>query len=685
MCEFNINDCFEVNCHDGFCVDMANDFTCVCDPGYTGVQCDEDIDECETVQCLFGGTCHDGINNYTCECATGFEGRHCEQNIDDCLETDCGNGTCRDLVNDYYCECVMGYTGSACETMIDECEQQPCMNGAMCLDRLNNFTCVCVEGFEGRFCEFDIDDCADNPCLNGGSCRDGMNNFTCDCVFGYGGEDCGTILDLCSPDTCLNGGTCNTTAPGITECYCTPLYTGPACATYINLCLEPDRCANGGVCVPTELDGAPAFTCNCSDIYRGTTCEIFDPCYTQPCHNNASCVVDNSTELEYRCDCISPFIGYTCFYQDLCFLDQPCYNGATCMNRIPALDNTTGVGTFSCECAPGFTGSSCELAACYYEPCSNGGTCVMDTSSDIGYFCQCPLYWHGTNCTQGKNIQYIIVFAVLKIFFLQTAEINVVTPSFSGSSYLSHLLPNSSDSEFNYSLVILTSQPSGLVLYLTHSDLQTHIALGLEGGQLVLYVGSESGSVELRSQVVVNDSEWHAVEVQVDTQQASLLVDNEIERVSISRESPLIEADTVVYVGGSPDLSLLGSDVGQIMGLVGCVHDRAANGDSVELTVVPHEGRDITQCSQPVCPYIQCQNGAQCSDTAEPPGYNCHCPPFFSGQFCETALPVCDPNPCLFGGLCRDEHPTFGCQCPLGRAGRTCGEGKLNISTRVIH
>jgi hypothetical protein len=189
----------------------------------------------------------------------------------------------------------------------------------------------------------------------------------------------------------------------------------------------------------------------------------------------------------------------------------------------------------------------------------------------------------------------------------------------------------------------------------------------------VLYVGTTSGQVELRVPVVANDSEWHVVALLVDTQEASLQVDGEVQSIGLS-SSPLSEADTQVYVGGLADFSLLPDSVPQTMGLMGCLHDRAANGQSVELSVMPHSGSDVGQCAQSVCPYIRCQNGAQCSDTLQPPGFTCHCLPFFTGAFCETALPVCEPNPCRFGGVCREELATFSCQCPLGRAGRTCAE-----------
>lgn len=255
-------------------------------------------------------------------------------------------------------------------------------------------------------------------------------------------------------------------------------------------------------------------------------------------------------------------------------------------------------------------------------------------------------------------------------------EINIVTPSFNGASFLSHALPTPQSAEFNYSFALLTSDTHGLILYVTQSDSQNYVALGLESGQVTLYLRMESGPIELRSEVNTSDSQWHVVQLQVSSHGASLQVDSETESVSISG-GPVIDNSTLVYVGGLPDFSSLPHDVTQSMGLVGCLHDRAAKGQSVELAVVDHEGRDIGQCTQPVCPYIQCQNGAECSDLSEEPGFRCECLPFYSGTYCEISLPFCDPNPCLFGGQCMEEEATFSCHCPLGRGGRICEEGEL--------
>jgi len=78
-----------------------------------GVDCTEDVDECESLPCQNSGTCHNEFGGYTCVCVNGWEGDNCSINIDDCADNPCYNGgTCHDHVASFYCECPRGKTGN---------------------------------------------------------------------------------------------------------------------------------------------------------------------------------------------------------------------------------------------------------------------------------------------------------------------------------------------------------------------------------------------------------------------------------------------------------------------------------------------------------------------------------------------------------------------------------------------
>ena len=54
-----------------------------CVPGFTGDNCDVsiNIDDCAGVNCSGNGVCIDGIDSFTCLCDPGFTGRLCNDNV----------------------------------------------------------------------------------------------------------------------------------------------------------------------------------------------------------------------------------------------------------------------------------------------------------------------------------------------------------------------------------------------------------------------------------------------------------------------------------------------------------------------------------------------------------------------------------------------------------------------------
>lgn len=86
-------------------------------PGFVGVKCEVNLNECQTNPCKNGGVCVDGVANYTCDCThTGYMGNNCELNINECLTSPCLNrGTCFDTYGSYLCQCAAGFDGPNCQ------------------------------------------------------------------------------------------------------------------------------------------------------------------------------------------------------------------------------------------------------------------------------------------------------------------------------------------------------------------------------------------------------------------------------------------------------------------------------------------------------------------------------------------------------------------------------------------
>ncbi len=112
----------------GTCVEVLGEVRCQCSPGFAGVTCEAcapgyhalpdagcALDrECRPESCRFHGACEADAGTISCTCETGFSGSNCQTNIDDCTNSACASGQCVDLISTNVCLCSGGTYGQVC-------------------------------------------------------------------------------------------------------------------------------------------------------------------------------------------------------------------------------------------------------------------------------------------------------------------------------------------------------------------------------------------------------------------------------------------------------------------------------------------------------------------------------------------------------------------------------------------
>ncbi|KAI0239408.1 hypothetical protein LSAT2_009862 [Lamellibrachia satsuma] len=249
----------------------------------------------------------------------------------------------------------------------DECLENPdvCSAHALCENFLGSYTCHCMLGYEW---DKQTKKCVDvNECLRGRSdcmpflamCTNTEGWYTCDCI----------------PPLVGNGRYCE--APSMPGCR-HPCPVGKVCSVSVTgsaSCV----CQNG-----FKKHGAG----DCTDVYE---CAIIG------CHRNAEC-----TELQpgFKCICNAGYEGNGIFCQDVneCARGlHDCDDSAICKNTL---------GSYRCTCRIGYLGDgrtcvrSCLVAAspCDVTPCANGGTCVPAYETSTNFTCECARGYSGNTC-----------------------------------------------------------------------------------------------------------------------------------------------------------------------------------------------------------------------------------------------------------------------------------------------
>ena len=136
-------------------------FTSGCAENFYGANCDVfclencTIDHCAAVSCGENQRCVNEILNYTCVCQPGYTGTDCATPFEPCTGVNCNSGRCQEGM----CVCDAAYTGQFCETQLDGFQLQVTLHslsnpGGMCAESQCSRIQCCESRACPSFCEY---------------------------------------------------------------------------------------------------------------------------------------------------------------------------------------------------------------------------------------------------------------------------------------------------------------------------------------------------------------------------------------------------------------------------------------------------------------------------------------------------------------------------------------------------
>lgn len=350
------------------------------------------------------------------------------------------------------------------------------------------------------------------------------------------------------------------------------------------------------------------------------------------CLNNATCEDGINT---YTCVCAPGYTGTHCETEiDECAIYQPCQNGATC---------TDLVADYSCECLEfspsrsNYGGKNCSV---YLRGCDQGsdcknGQCVPTLKSELpiakhGYICRCHPGYTGQLCDTSTTFT-----------FSSNGSLVTYSPANQQQSASQSL-------SFRFST---TLRDVVLVVYIFSSS--TFVSVEMVEGKLVVAYHDEVSTIHqtVDSQELVNNAEWHHIFLHLQLNISLTLVsaacgaERCVQQFSYPRSKPSISSTTVHFGKFEP---LLMSRTLTHHAYVGCLEDILF--DNVTLYPGQQQGVYINtsrDCSRQVqCDPYTCSRHGNCVDLWD--RFRCDCNRPYWGLRCEhgersrrTCLCVC--------------------------------------------
>ena len=171
---------------------------------------------------------------------------------------------------------------------------------------------------------------------------------------------------------------------------------------------------------------------------------------------------------------------------------------------------------------------------------------------------------------------------------------------------------------------------------------------------------------------------WHTVTATLSSATSELTVDDEpLIRGSTQSIFIVLNTHSLVWLGGYASFIDPSSATGTEEGFTGCISSLTINDQSVDLIPDADHGYGVSQCNTSSCEARPCMNGGSCVE--EGPSFVCVCPPGLSGPLCSRDSDRCSSEPglCADGATCvrSEDGTTYSCICPIGRDGERCDEG----------
>ncbi|KAF8354129.1 slt-1, partial [Pristionchus pacificus] len=519
--------------------------------------------------------------------------------------------------NSLHCDCELSWFAKWIKTRFIEagiarCESPTLMRNQLLLSaRDADLTC---SGSKPLSVQSKCNACAESPCKNGASCSSlPGRQFTCECALGFHGKQCEKEIDACYGHPCMNNASCKVIEEGRFTCNCRKGFTGHLCEKNNDDCVN-NKCQNGAKCI----DMINSYRCDCGERFSGRYCEekvAFCSRSLQPCKNGGSCLAENKGE-SYQCKCLAGFSGQNCTTNIDDCKKNVCQNGGVCID---------GINSFSCECPPNFTGSSCEIPLMGYSIHQSAATCDKATClngmcipSASGSSCKCNSGWTGDHCSVLRSIGF-------------TGE----------SSYASLDDWNPVHSQLNFTLT--TQDKSGVLAYI--GDDSSHLSVELFDGRIKIsfHIGNPPAS-HLYSYSIVSDGVPHNISIYVMGEKLTLSVDNaSTQHIENSGKSKQFHstAKLPLFLGGVPseiaERAMNNHQLRSNKTISGCLSDAFVDGSLIDFANIPMDSKIQRGCTGLVnfCMARGCGHGVCMANNAEPSGFTCRCTVGYTGSTCD--------------------------------------------------